>query len=170
MITPIDALLITFCLACSLTDILETKIYNSITISLLISGVLYHAYMVFYPEFRISALTHFLIFLGFGVLWALTWFLFFYFRIVAAGDVKFFLAIYAWVGFPDVLMLGAFILIASGILSFIYMVEDGRFRSFLKMGWLSAVSRALISPPDLAYQKPLGFAMFMGAWAYILWK
>lgn len=166
----LESLLICFALVCSITDILEEKIYNIVTLPVLYGGILFHMLGVFYPEFSSQTLMYFGKYLGLGFVWFLIWFVLYAFRIVAGGDVKFFVAIYAWTGPPTILVISAYILIASGVLALIYLIEDRRLVTFVKSGFLSLVSGVKILNPDIHYQRPLGYAMLLGTAAYILWK
>lgn len=170
MLNNLEILLVSFALVCALTDILEEKIYNVITLPVLLGGVLYAAIGVFYPELSLTSVLYFGKYLGIGCVWFLIWFLLYSFRIVAGGDVKFFLAIYAWAGPPEIFLLSAYILIASGVLALVYLIEDGRLAYLLRNTLILIFSGVRVVGPDRHYQKPLGFAMLLGTLAYILWK
>jgi prepilin peptidase CpaA len=170
MLTPLEIVIICFAIICALTDILESKIYNVITFPVLLGGVIYHAVGIFYPEVSWASASIFGKYVGLGCLWALLWMVVYGFRIVAAGDVKFFLALYAWTGPPQILLLSSYILMASGVLALLYLIEDRKLIQFFRSSLYSFYSGVRIMTPDREYQRPLGFAMLLGTAAYILWK
>lgn len=170
MLNNLEILLICFALVCALTDILEEKIYNIVTLPVLLAGVIYTLIGVFYPDVSFSSVLYFGKYLGIGLLWFLFWFVLYSLRIVAGGDVKFFLALYAWAGPPEIFLLSAYILMASGVLALMYLIEDRRLVILLRNTLVSLFSGVRLVTPDRHYQKPLGFAMLLGTAAYILWK
>lgn len=166
--TPLESVLLSFSLVCALTDTLEGKIYNVLTIPLLVGGLVYYALGLLILQFTMVAATQFGMYVSIGILCFLLAIVCYGIKIIAGGDVKFFVALYAWIGPSEFLMAMAYILMASGCLGLLYMLEDGRLKGWIESLYISFVSGKCVTTPDIDYRRPLGFSVFLGIWAYIL--
>jgi prepilin peptidase CpaA len=77
----------------AVTDVWKFKVYNALTLPLLLSGLIYHGCMGGMPEFTAS---FFGALFGFGILLA-----FYLMGGMGAGDVKLMAAVGAWLGMPQ---------------------------------------------------------------------
>ena len=108
LFTPPVVVVLIASIVAALTDILKFKVYNVLTLPLLVSGLLYHGVVGGPPQLLGSVLG---LVLGGGVLM-----IFYLMGGMGAGDVKFMAAIGAWLG----LVLTFYVFLASAIAAGIY--------------------------------------------------
>jgi prepilin peptidase CpaA len=108
LFTPPVVVVLAASLVAALTDILKFKVYNILTLPLLVAGLLYHGVVGGSPALLGSVLG---LLLGGGVLMA-----FYLMGGMGAGDVKFMAAVGAWLG----VVLTFYVFLASAIAAGIY--------------------------------------------------
>ncbi len=101
------AVVLTAALVAAVTDIWKFKVYNALTMPLLVAGLLYHGY---YSQFANSGLG---ILFGFAALVPL-----YIIGGMGAGDVKLMAAVGAWLGMP----LTFYVFIASSLAAGLYAI------------------------------------------------
>ena len=124
---PVIVVVIATCIA-AVTDLWKFKVYNALTIPLLVTGVAYHAYHDGWHGLGFSLIG---IALGFGILIGL-----YVLGGVGAGDVKLLAAIGAWLGFTSTL----YVFVVAGLAAGAYAVVV----LCLRGGFASVASEALI--------------------------
>ncbi len=167
---PVDAVLLSFSLVCAMTDMIHKKIFNAITFPIFFAGFLYHVLLLVEFDSIWNGFLYLSTYIGIGVLWFVLCTGLMSLKVIAAGDVKFMMAFYAWVGPSDMPFALACMFISAGLVSILYMIEDGRLLDFVKGLWLSLYAKRWMLTPSRVYQRPLGLAMFLGTWAYLIWK
>lgn len=121
---PIQAVPIAIVLLASLvmavTDLWKFKVYNVLTIPLLLSGLVYHSVTAGFDGLQASLLGAFF---GFGVLA-----IFFLMGGMGAGDVKLMAACGAWLGLPWTFYLFIASSLAAGVYSIGLVILGNRFK------------------------------------------
>jgi prepilin peptidase CpaA len=99
----------------AVTDIWKFKVYNALTVPLLVSGLLYHGFQ--------GDLTHSLVGILFGFAALITLYLV---GGMGAGDVKLMAAVGAWLGWPLTFYVFIASSLAAGIYSLLLVVLTGK--------------------------------------------
>jgi prepilin peptidase CpaA len=100
------------------TDIRKFRVYNALTVPLLVSGLLYHSLFSGGIGFSDSALG---ILFGFGVL-----IIPFLMRLMGAGDVKLLAGVGAWLGLKATVAVFLASCIVAGVYAFVLILVRGR--------------------------------------------
>lgn len=119
---PLLVVILVSCMA-AVTDIWRFKVANALTLSLFVSGLLYHTIISGWPGLGRSAAGAAFGFIALILPYAA--------RGMGAGDVKLLTGVGAWLGLPmtyDVLIAAA---IAGGVYALILTIATGRFRETL---------------------------------------
>ena len=178
---PIQAVPIAIVLIASLvmavTDLWKFKVYNVLTIPLLLSGFVYHSVVSGAAGIQTSLLGAFF---GFGVL-----LLFFLMGGMGAGDVKLMAACGAWLGLPWTFYLFIASSLAAGIYSIGLLFVGKRFeetRENFKIIWLQLVvigrhlgtgeqiESELERPDRRCRVVPFAAMMSVGVLALVIWS
>jgi prepilin peptidase CpaA len=127
-------------LIATVTDLTRFKIYNALTLPLLVSGIAYHAIWG-EPIDVVGSVVGML--LGAGIL-----FIFYVMGGMGAGDVKLMAAFGAWLGLPYIFYVFVASALAAGVYSLVLMIVFGSGREMwinLQVLWqrLAAVGRHL---------------------------
>jgi len=111
LITPIPAAVVLVAvLIAAVTDVWKFKVYNALTVPLLLGGLIYHATTAGWAGLANSTLG---LLFGFSIL-----LIFYAMGGMGAGDVKLMAAIGAWLGMP----LTFYVFIASGLAGGVYAI------------------------------------------------
>jgi Flp pilus assembly protein protease CpaA len=163
--SAIANMLLVYALICSLTDIFIHKIYNDLTFPLMLSGIIHQFSEVLFSFRWVLVETVLIPYCLAGILWLGLFVLLYQSRIIAGGDVKFLFSLYVWLGVIPYFEVFSMIIMTSGVLSLVYLIEDGRLHPFLKSGFLSLVTKPSAFKLDITYQRPIGLGLFVGTWA-----
>ena len=153
-------------LICAYTDLKVKKIYNVVTLPMIILGLLYHGVI----EGQVGLLFSLL-----GILVVLPLLFFFILRMLGAGDIKLFMALGAWWGMEEVLQIGLNSLVLAGCMAGVIMLMRGNLKERFKVLWTYLVSVALLRK-GVAYHSlieakgahfPMAPAIFMGLLIYV---
>ena len=141
------SLMIAMVMACAVTDVLERKIYNVLTLPLMLIGIALHAFSAEGSEWWQGLAGLFAVGLPFFGLYAIA-----SGAVLGAGDVKLLMAIGALAGVRLGLTIGVVSIILGGGLSFISLMGAGR---------LGDVMRAFrpASDPRESLKAPYGLAI-----------
>ncbi len=121
---PVLVVLVAVLIA-AVTDVWKFKVYNALTLPLLVSGLLYHAV--------VNGLTGFLG-SSFGVLFAFSLLIAFYLiGGMGAGDIKLVAAVGAWLGLP----LTLYVLCVSSLAAWLYAVVLVLVRGGVREMWVN---------------------------------
>ncbi len=178
---PIQAVPIVIVLIASLvmavTDLWTFKVYNVLTVPLLVSGFVYHGVVAGAAGLQASLLGAFF---GFGVL-----LIFYVMGGMGAGDVKLMAACGAWLGLPWTFYLFIASSLAAGVYSIALLIVGRRFeetRENFKILWMRLVvfGRHLgtgvqieteLERPDRRHRVvPFAAMMLVGSLALVIWS
>ncbi len=156
----IGVILLSTALFCAVTDLVTGKIYNVVTFSIIVFGLLYHGFLVdgHGALFALLGIT-----LGF-----LLFFPFFAFRAMGAGDVKLLMAIGALQGWAFVLSTALYAMVAGGIISIFLLIYHKKFSKTVKKIWLLVwslfVPHMQVAMPELkdCLMAPFGVPILCG--------
>lgn len=154
-------------LICAYTDLKVKKIYNVVTLPMVIMGLFYHGVIEGLEGLQFSL---------FGILVVLPLLFFFVLRMLGAGDIKLFMALGAWWGTEAVLQIGLYSLAVAGCMACVIMLMRGNLKERIKVLWTYLVSVILLRK-GVAYHSlteakgahfPLAPAIFVGLLIYVL--
>jgi prepilin peptidase CpaA len=153
-------------LICAYTDLKVKKIYNVVTLPMILLGMIYHIAIEGGVGFLFSLL---------GIIVTLPLLLLFSLRMLGAGDIKLFMALGAWWGMEALLQIGLYSLMVAGIMAFVIMLLRGNVKERFKVLWTYFLS-VLLLRKGLEYQVlsdaksahfPLAPAIALGLLIYV---
>jgi prepilin peptidase CpaA len=160
----------------AVTDLWRYKLYNVLTLPLLVSGLIYHGVVGGGPALLGSLLG---VLFGFGVL-----LLFHLLGGVGGGDVKLMAAVGAWLGLPLTIAVFLASSLAAGVYALVLIVARGRVRETwlnLRLAWLrfKVLGRHLagedrveivVDDPDRRWRViPFGAMVALGLVGILIW-
>jgi prepilin peptidase CpaA len=107
-------------LVAAVTDVWKFKVHNVLTLPLLLSGLLYHAWIDGLPGLGVSALG--------AVFGFLVLFLFYLLGGIGGGDVKLMAAVGAWLGLPLTIYVFLISSLAAGVYAVWLIITHGLWR------------------------------------------
>jgi prepilin peptidase CpaA len=176
-LTPPIAVVLIASLIAAVADVWKFKVYNIITIPLLVSGLIYHGFFTGEPDGLQKSLLGAAV--GFGLL-----FPFYLLGGVGAGDVKLLAGIGAWLGAQPTFLIFLAGSLAAGVYAIILLVHSGRAReTWIKMQiiWLKMASigkylgaedeleRGVSHPDRRAHYIPMAAMIAIGLIVILLW-
>lgn len=111
-------------LICAYTDLKVKKVYNVVTLPLVLLGMIYHIAVEGGVGFLFSL---------FGIIVTLPLLLLFSLRMLGAGDIKLLMALGAWWGMEALLLIGLYSLVVAGIIAFVIMLLRGNLKERFKV-------------------------------------
>ncbi len=134
----------------AITDLLWGKVYNFITLPLIVCGLFYHLIFVGYDAFRDSIIATIVSFLILFPFWK--------FSVFGGGDVKVLMAVAAWTNVKVVVELGFFAILVGAIVGlFELLKKDGLLNS------IKSIFEHLKSfSPKKSHRMPFGPAFLCG--------
>ena len=159
------------CLVATVTDMIERRILNTLTVPMMVLGIALHA---IWNPVGLGRFAGLLGLLAMGI----PFFLLFAFKVVGAGDVKLLMGVGALIGMSldnavEMLILGVLVVVMGGVMSLFAMLATnrlGRLGEIFRYGFYRVTGRGDVTSTRELYKIPMGLAILLGVGAYVAVK